>query len=518
MRGNFPPDGGFGFGSEQPGGAGRREEVQYIEGTSDDEIEKKLGGNRLAITIHPQKMVVLQGAFPYRAQLEKFKDALRYQSIKDLFAHADDLPTFNGVDLQRRIYKPNGDLIEDWQSIDLAANSQELRAVKLYYDEDPTDVKRVMLHEDHQLVMPLPHAIAGKYPEMKLKSLKDSIEKQKKLDPKGVSGPAPKAKFGGDGNPFKRDNLPAAGLYNPPGEGGLGSGFMPPPPPKKQPGEKAEMPKEWEPPENVYVRVYDTDIRDGFVYEYRMRVRVKNPNYGRKTDTVAKQSDADAEELPPLDEHWFTFPQKVQLPRAGYYYVVDHTPANAKVANPLPAPRDGQAVVQFQRWFDHLNITEKLAEPVGDWVVSEMLVTRGQYVSGRAFAPIPFWSSVENAFVLREVQGDKAPAKGKEPRRGAMIEPIPPRVLLTVDVAGGKVRAKVAPNPGQPPNRGGIVEDEAAAEVLFLDRDGILEVRSSARDRTDADRKEREETFKKWVDDTASKNPSGPAPKKKDEF
>jgi len=518
MRGNFPPGGGFGFGSEGPGGAGHRDEVVYVEGVSDDEIEKRVGGNRLAITIKPQKMVVLQAAFPYRAQLEKFKAALRYPSIKELFAHPEDLPTFNGVDLQRRIYKPNGqDLIEDWHSIELVANTLELRAVMLYYDDDPADLKRVMLHEDHQLVMPLPHAIAGKYPEMKLKSLKDSIEKQKQLDPKGVTGPPPQQKFGGVGNnPFKRENAPTSSLYNP-GEGGAGGGLLPPPPPKKG-TEKAERPKEWEPPENVFVRVYDTDIRDGYVYEYRVRVRVKNPNYGRKTDTVAKQSDADSEELPPLEEHWFTFPQKVQLPKAGYYYVVDPTPPNAKVANPLPAPREGQAVVQFQRWFDQLSINQKFTEPVGDWVVSEMLVTRGQFVSGRAFAPIPFWSSVENAFVLRDVQGDKAPPKGKEPRRGAMIEPIPPGLLLAVDVQGGKIRARVAPNPGPGTNRGGIVDDDAAAEVLFLDRDGNLEVRSSARDRMDADRKEREETFKKWVDDTASKNPSGPAPKKKEEF
>jgi hypothetical protein len=536
-----PPGAGFagGFGGDiggssfsgygAPGGNGRREEVQYIEGETDEDIEKQLGGRRLAITIHPQKAVVLQAAFPYRAELEKFKDALRYQSIKDLFNHPDDLPVFNGVDLQRQIYKPNGDLVENWQSIDLAANSQALRAVKLFYDDDPTDLKRVMLHEDHQLVMPLPHAIAGKYPEMKLKSLKDSIEKQKQLDPKGQNAPAPKSKYGGEGNPFKRDNLPAglSGLYNPTGEGGgfggpggAGPGGFLPPPPSKKTNTSDGPPKEWEPPENVFVRVYDTDIRDGYVYAYRMRVRVKNPNYGRKTDTVAKQSDADPEELPPLDEHWFEFPQKVQLPRAGYYYVVDPTPPSAKVANPLPAPRDGQAVVQFQRWFDYLSLSEKLEEPIGDWVVSEMLVTRGQFVGGKAFATVPFWSSVENAFVLREVQGDKAPPKGKEPRRGAMIEPIPPRLLLVVDVGGGKVRPKVQPNPGQPTNRGGVVDDEAAAEVLFLDRDGTLEVKSSAHDKPDADRKEREENFKKWVDDTNNKVPVGgpPGKKGKDDF
>ena len=59
----------------------------------------------------------------------------------------------------------------------------------------------------------------------------------------------------------------------------------------------------------------------------------------------------------------------------------------------------------------------RVKEPVGDWVQSELLATRGQYVYGKAFAPVPFWSPTENAFVLRELVGEKSP-KGKEPRRG----------------------------------------------------------------------------------------------------
>ena len=40
-----------------------------------------------------------------------------------------------------------------------------------------------------------------------------------------------------------------------------------------------------------------------------MRVKVKNPNYGKK-DLVSKASDAENEELPPLEEHWFIFPDE----------------------------------------------------------------------------------------------------------------------------------------------------------------------------------------------------------------
>jgi hypothetical protein len=502
---------------------GNRQEVQYIEGTDDEDIEKALSGRRLAITIHPQKMVVLQAAFPYRAQLEKFKAALRYNKIEDLYQHPEDMPVFRGVDVQRRAYNAKDELLEDWQTIDLALNSQELRAIKLYYNEDSADLKRVQLHEDHQLLMPLPHEIAGKYPEMRLKSLKDSIAKIKKTDPKLTVPPPPKSKYIGQGNPFKREEGPNAGLYNPEVSGG--GGALIPPSGKKGAGTSettsgtATNPAAYEPPDFIHVRVYDTDIRDGLTYEYRLRVRVMNPNFGRKTDTVSKASDADNEELPALEEHWYVFPQKVKLPRAGYYFVIDPLPPNAKLVNQLPIPREGQAVMQFQRWFDQLSVSANLTEPVGDWVQSELLATRGQFVYGKAFAPLPFWSSVDNAFIFRNVVDDK-PVKGKEPRKGVVVEAVPPRMLLAVDIAGGKPApntTKIPPNLGEKTNRGGLVSDEAATEVLLLGPEG-LEVRSSARDKADPERKEREDTFKKWVEDTEKRSPSTTTPKEKKEF
>ncbi|HKB03325.1 MAG TPA: hypothetical protein VKD90_13965, partial [Gemmataceae bacterium] len=224
----FPGEGGAGkqggggmYGGEMGGfgmnQGGMRYEIQYIEGENDEEIEKQLNGRRLAITIKPQKMAVLQAAFPYKAQLERYVIALRKQNgLKELLAQPDDLPVFNGVDVQRRAYRPNGVPLEDWQSLDLAGDSQELRAVTLAYKEETPDLRRVMLHEDHLLVMPLPEEVPGaaKYPEMKLKSLKESIEKMKKQDYKATNLPAPKTKYGGGGNPFKRETGATGGFYN----------------------------------------------------------------------------------------------------------------------------------------------------------------------------------------------------------------------------------------------------------------------------------------------------------------
>ena len=88
------------------------------------------------------------------------------------------------------------------------------------------------------------------------------------------------------------------------------------------------------------------------MYEYRLRVKLKNPNFQRQ-DEVSKESDADTEELPPLDEHWYVFPQKVVGP-AGRVPLRDRV-HQAGAEDGIRAARsrrgtEGQAVVQFQRW------------------------------------------------------------------------------------------------------------------------------------------------------------------------
>lgn len=553
-RGGGPPPGGPSF-PGAPGGLGgvqdERLEVKYLFGSSDEEIDKemaKVPGARLAITIQPQRMVVLQASFPYAAQLLNYARALRYKDVKELYAVPDDMPTFLGVDVQRRTYQMKGrerEMIQDWTPVDPTTNSQFLRAVAIGYKEDSLDLKRVMLHEDHLLVMPLPHEIAGKYPETNppnLPTIKQAISKSKLQDPKALAGPPPKSRYTGEGNPFKRGNENSAGMYGP-GMGGTGSADGPsgpgmgnlfPPgltgPPRGGKGGGETGPAVggstgYAPPDFVYVRAYDTDIRDGHVYEYRARAKLKNPNYGKK-DYVSKASDAELEEMPPLEEHWYSFPQFVSVPQNGYQYVID-PPAKAdpkvKELSPVPAPKEGQAVIQFHRWYDELYLDEKHKEPIGDWVLSNLLVTRGQYVGGKAFSPVPLWSSENNVFQLRTIPGDPKPAppKGKEPakepRRGVVVEPARPKELLVVDVAGGKSRLKLPQsNPGDTRGvRSQETTDESATEILFMKADGTLELRNSSADKLDPSRKDREEAFRKWRDE-GEKNTGlgGPAPGK----
>ena len=61
-----------------------------------------------------------------------------------------------------------------------------------------------------------------------------------------------------------------------------------------------------------------------------------------------------------------------------------------------------------------------------------------------------------------------------------------------VDYEGGKVKAKVGDR---------VIEDEADVEVMLLKPDGTLIVRNSGLDRENKDRKERDDAWKKWLDE-----------------
>ena len=140
--------------------------------------------------------------------------------------------------------------------------------------------------------------------------------------------------------------------------------------------------------------------------------------------------------------------------------------------------------------------------------VSTLEPSTFRILSKQAFAPLPLWSSTQNAFQLRDVF-DERPPTGKDARRGVVFEPIRQRTVLAVEVTGGKTRARIPSNPGDKSSVRNTVDDESAAEVLFMYPDGSMEVKTSARDKADTDRRAREDVWKKWIADTES----GAAPK-----
>ncbi len=168
---------------------GAREKIEYVP--LDPE---KLKDKRLAWTIFPRRMVVVQGSFPYKAQIEEIQKALRLDNPIDVFDvyKEEETPLFKGVLVQRQILLPDGTVEIPWADIDVVSNYMRTIYPRKYGDKpDDTNTQYVLLHGGHRLVMPLPILMEGKYPDIRLETIKETIRKQIALNkpPEKKKGP-----------------------------------------------------------------------------------------------------------------------------------------------------------------------------------------------------------------------------------------------------------------------------------------------------------------------------------------
>jgi hypothetical protein len=486
----FPPGGmpGMGGYGAQFDTNAQRGEVRYV--SLDDEQAFK--GKSLAMSIFPKRMVVIHAAFPYKEQLDEIRRALKLDSIAQVFQTDGATPLFKGVDLERRMVFANR--ASEWQPLDYNQNYVPIYKRLVAEHPDPEDLNYVKMHYAHKLWMAYPEALQTTYPEVRMKTITDTIQKQKDLNKPPVQAKADnRLKGEGDifapigaqntgGNLFGNMNME---------EAGMGAGMMNLPPWMRGKAQKMTTSDEnvgqtgqQEAIDYILVRVFDADIRPGVKYQYRLRVKMENPNF-KKKDLMSRPSDADKEVL---EGEWAEMKGTVSVPPENYLYVSE--PSGDKKG---PQLKEGQALLQVQRWVPQVQF-DRNREPFGDWFVAEVPVNRGTYVTGKQLVTIPLWSSERFGFVMRELPPEKF-AKSKEPRRGVLMD-LSSRDLLVVDIEGGKYSRFFA-KPGTKP-----VDDEAAYEVLFLnENDGTLQVRNSATDKEDSARKEREERWKKWVEE-----------------
>jgi hypothetical protein len=488
----FPPGGmpGMGGYGAQFDTNAQRGEVLYV--SLDD--EKAFQGKNLALSIYPRRMLVIQAAFPYKEQLEEIRRALKLNSIAEVFQTDAATPLFKGVDLERRMILPNGKPME-WQSLDYLQNYAPVYKRVVAEHPDPEDLNYVKMHYAHKLWMPYPEALQTTYPDVRLKAITETIQKQREASKPPVQAKADN-RLKGEGDIFAPIGAQNTGnnLFGNMEEAGMGAGGM------NLPGwlrggkgqkmttgdENVAATGQQDAIDYVLVRVFDADknMRPGFKYQYRMRVKMENPNF-KKKDLMSRPSDADKEVL---EGEWAEMQTTVSVPPENYLYVTE--PSGDKKG---PQVKEGQALLQVQRWVPQVQF-DRNREPFGDWFVADVPVNRGTYVTGKQLVTIPLWSSERFGFVMRELPPEKF-AKSKEPRRGVLMD-LSSRDLLVVDIEGGKYSRFFA-KPGTKP-----VDDEAAYEVLLLnENDGTLQVRNSATDKEDTARKEREERWKKWVEE-----------------
>jgi hypothetical protein len=221
----------------------------------------------------PIRMALIAGSFPYKQQVEEFRKKLGLPSaeavLKEAITKGDKTePTFRflGVNLQRRTLNDRGEPATPFQSV------------------DPTMYKAWVVH------------CAERFEP-------DKPELSKSIVP-GLAMSRPI-------------------LFHE----GIGTSSYPEPErrlTKLQQAIKATKGKSADLSEHCLLRVLDVTVEPDRVYQYRLQVRMANPNYGR--EDVDKLTAWNKE----LVSDWFEVPGNVVLPSDQVYYVVDEKRLNKK--------------------------------------------------------------------------------------------------------------------------------------------------------------------------------------------
>ncbi|MBA2225390.1 MAG: hypothetical protein N3E46_03665 [Gemmataceae bacterium] len=515
--------------------------LEYIpleEGTLNDALSK---GKVPAMTVMPLRAIIVHAEVPLKLQREEFKRALR---LKDISEAARYGPVYDGFVVQRRITQINpkdGKVIvrQDWADYDFEKLYMEIIWPRKLADHIEEGYIAYFVRYDMALALPLPQIVEelGTYPEVRLPSIVETIQKLQKADEKPVQASETLKRL--QGTATRRDlykpetgrSTGAATLYGSgftgpgtPDDAAGGTGFPPPPVgpqppfppaggPMGPPGAGlpgaggydpsqfyAGMPKKVE-IEHLLLRFIDVDVQPGFTYEYRIRLRLRNPNFNRPND-VANPADAKVEFL---ESPWTTLDRPITVPPESFLFAGDVSDyrkrideeygkdRNVRELRELLQVKESQAVVELATWMEQVRTDSGgKREPVGAWVLAEIPTGRGEYIGRKHYIKLPLWSSVAQAYVLREIPDKVIPTRPGQKEasqpKGWMVEFSTPAIL--VDFEGGIFRGRVG-------NKD--VNEEAANEMLVLRADGKLEVRKSQIDQNDPVRKKIAEMWNKWV-------------------
>jgi hypothetical protein len=442
----------------------------------------KIGDQTLAETLEPVRMIVINGSFPYRKQLEEFRSKLRKRSVTELMSlieSGEATFSFQGFVVERRVLKLDGTEVSPWQDYtkEMIENLTAMYSkAKDFQMEDQRLQEYGMINEG--LVASRPQlARDAKYPPISVDSLNKAIESMdKQLTPemkRPMTDLARKLKGGkGAFNPFN----PFAPFKE--------EEEQPEKPVQTKPGDKTNSSEDPDAdlvvPEHVLVRLIDF-VQPGFSYEYRIKVKMTNPNY-KQTKLVAYPALAKPEYL--IASDWSVVP-KVDVPGETLWYAVEPRADAEKVS------------LQLQKWIDYINPQSELSSTpigVGDWSVSERETTyRGDFIGRYANVRVPVWSTENENYEFAHVRkgGSTVPVDFSTGTRSSS-----PAIL--VDFAGGKGHiTKIGDRQ---------VREDLPLELLVLNSDGKLILRNSVDDEENKERSAREEEWHEWINKVRSGN------------
>jgi hypothetical protein len=280
-------------------------------------------------------------------------------------------------------------------------------------------------------------------------------------------------RFGGKGGGLRGDVEPGMTMPGPggaAGAGAAGAGFM-----SNEPGAL---------PEYCLVRLVDVDVEPGKIYQYRLQVRMGNPNFGRRD--VANPNSAKEKEL--RSENWYVVPQNVFVPPETLYYLVDQEKiekddkgkkARYRGPNAGAIPQANQAVFQIHKWLDFISGGNKRDPvPVGEWSVLERtFVYRGEYVARDQKVDVPYWRTTVADWVLATDPGarvgdKRVPVHFGNERNEAVLVDFEGGTNLSYEKTVGKKEDRT--DPTKLVDVTALVKDSAAQEAVVLSPEGKL--------------------------------------------
>jgi hypothetical protein len=530
---------------------------------------KSLTDRKFAEQIYPVRAAEMVAAFPYKAQIHEFKEKLLLASDAAVLVEPSletdeqkkQLAAFRflGVKAERRQLDVQGKPVganDRWAALDLEGPYKPLVVFCGGLDRlQPEDPKLKPVAFPGLVMRKLPTFGARRTPPLdEYPKLEDQVEPLKKTVEALSQAPSQKVarpSFSQAPNGSIFDLNPEAGQQNGPFSmpgyfsPQLGSGS--PPGTDTRPGTGPDSPRTTGPspdgtlpnaaqgaiPEFCLIRLFDFSVEPGKIYQYRVKVRMANPIFGRKD--VASQGYSDVTELEAKE--WYVIPQTLRVPQDLSFYAVDQKDIDAKAPADttkdkdkekdkekepklaswfLPA-KEGQTILQIQKWVDALH-KGRTDLPVGDWVIAErVLATRGEPI-GKQRVEVPYWRTTQDKFTM---YSDTTPPTKPEALKKFVFSADVAFTLenaepILVDFSGGNSNYT---RPNQVP-----VQDKAPEEVLLCTADGQLLAHSSTQDAADADRVKRLEDSRTWIQEVKKMKggkegdnlfgpPGGPGPK-----
>jgi hypothetical protein len=263
---------------------------------------------------------------------------------------------------------------------------------------------------------------------------------------------------------------------------------------KKTAPDKGKAAK-FEAPEKVLVRFIDADVQPGKLYQYLIKVVMRNPNFERKDVIYKGMADLKVLESPEVWTPWVAVEPEWQ------FYVVDENILRPPVGGKLPPYSTrltpnvqsgrSQTAVQIHQWVPDFQDVDKENRQLGDWVILERLLVRpGQRIQPERPVGVTLPEWVADRLVFQS--SDRKTKSGARARvKWDFVSPTAP---LVVDFHGGKLDYPV-------PGRGAPQSDVGPLQMLLLTPDGKLITRNSRQDAdlSDPRGKARWEHLVEWV-------------------